>query len=61
MNQRKALELKAQQLIESYAGRVDELETLGLSESEKAQRKQDIIKEIQEIKKHQVQINIENN
>lgn len=50
LNQRKALELKAQQLIESYAGRVDELETLGLSESEKAQRKQDIIKEIQEIK-----------
>ena len=49
LDQRKALELKAQQLIESYASRVDELETLGLSESEKEQRKQAIIKEIKQV------------
>lgn len=48
LDQRKAIELKAQQLIESYASRVDELETLGLSESEKEQRKQTIIKEIKQ-------------
>lgn len=49
LDQRKALKLKAQQLIESYASRVDELETLGLSESEKEQRKQAIIKEIKQV------------
>lgn len=48
LDQKKALEIKAQQLIESYSSRIDELETLGLSESEKEQRKQDIIKEIKQ-------------
>lgn len=48
LDQKKALEVKAGQLIESYASRIDELETLGLSESEKKQRKRDIIKEIKQ-------------
>lgn len=48
LDQKKALEVKAQQLIESYSSRIDELETLGLSESEKEKRKQDIIKEIKQ-------------
>ena len=37
-----------QQLIENYSSRIDELETLGLSETEKQQRKQAIIKEIKQ-------------
>ena len=45
LDQKKALELKAQQLIESYSSRIDELENLGLSKREKEQRKQAIIKE----------------
>ena len=48
LDQRDALEVKVKQLIESYSSRVDELGTLGLSESEKEQRKQDIIKEIKQ-------------
>lgn len=48
LDQKRELEVKAQQLIESYSSRIDELETLGLSESEKEQRKQDIIKEIKQ-------------
>lgn len=42
------MEEKAQQLIENYSSRIDELETLGLSETEKQQRKQAIIKEIKQ-------------
>lgn len=49
LDQKKALELKVKQLIESYSSRIDELESLGISESEKEQRKQDIIKEIRQI------------
>ena len=49
LDQKKSLELKAEQLIESYSSRIDKLETLGLSESEKEERKQDIVKEIKQI------------
>lgn len=49
LEQEKEVELKAQQLIESYSTRISELETLGLSEKEKLQRKQDIIKEIKKM------------
>ena len=48
LDQKKAMEEKAQQLIENYSSRIDELETLGLSETEKQQRKQAIIKEIKQ-------------
>ena len=48
LDEKKALELKAQQLIENYSTRINELETLGLSEKEKSQRKQTIIKEIKQ-------------
>lgn len=48
LDQKKALELKAEQLIGSYSSRIDELESLELSESEKEQRKQAIIKEIKQ-------------
>lgn len=48
LDQKKALEVKARQLIESYASRIDELDTLGLSEDEKEKRKQAIITEIKQ-------------
>lgn len=48
LDEKKALELKSEQLIESYSTRINELETLGLSEAEKLQRKQTIIKEIKQ-------------
>lgn len=48
LDQKKALELKARQLIESYAKRIEDLEALGLSESEKEQKKQEIIREIKQ-------------
>lgn len=48
LDQKKALELKVEQLIETYSARVNELETLRLSEEEKSQRKQAIIKEIKQ-------------
>lgn len=48
LDEKKALELKAQQLIENYSTRINELETLGLSKKEKSQRKQTIIKEIKQ-------------
>lgn len=49
LDQKKALEEKAEQLIRSYSSRIDALETLQLTESEKEQRKQTIIKEIKQI------------
>lgn len=49
LDQKKALELKAEQLIRTYSARVNELETLGLSEEEKSQRKQAIIKEVKQV------------
>lgn len=49
LEQEKEVEFKAQQLIESYSTRISELETLGLSEKEKLQRKRDIIKEIKKM------------
>ena len=55
------MEEKAQQLIENYSSRIDELETLGLSETEKQQRKQAIIKErLNKRKKQQSLKNLEN-
>lgn len=49
LEEKKALELKAGQLIENYSTKISELEALGLPEKEKTQRKQIIIKEIKQI------------
>lgn len=48
LNQKKTLEEKVQQLIVGYSTRIAELDTQGLSDSEKEQRKQEIIKEIKQ-------------
>lgn len=48
LDQKKTLEEKAQQLIEGYSTRIAELDSQGLSDSEKEQRKQEIIKEIKQ-------------
>ncbi len=51
LDQEKALEEKAQQLMDSYASRIDELESLGLPASEMEKRKQAIFQEVQQAQK----------
>lgn len=51
LDQRKVLEDKAQQLIDTYATRIDELQSLGLSETEFEKRKQAILQEVQQAQK----------
>lgn len=48
LDEEKALQEKAEQLLDSYSSRIDELETLGLSEAEKEQRKQAVIQEVKD-------------